>query len=121
MGSLESVSRLDEKPTVWWFEKGTEGRLVTKSENGTLRYAFSWDKVNVGSIQIDQEGGPDGNIYYPKFKLLPGDLLGYRDFAWSFCPTDVDMVKRKNYNLGGTLLMGESGCTPINVNVVRTD
>lgn len=116
MGELDTMDSLDEKPTVFWLEPGTNGRLFTES-NGTLRHAWTWDEKNVGAIQFDQEGGQDGRIYPIYFEITSDKLLvpsgKYKGFPWYFCPTDVDLAKRKNYNLGGWLMLGESGCTSI--------
>lgn len=125
IGDLNSISSPDQKPTIFWLEEGTSGRLVTKDEDGTLRYGWSWDKVNVGTIQIDQEDADNGDIFYPRFSTKPGNLLAFGDYQWSFCPTNMEKMKRNDPNLNGLVELGlpsqSGGCPHIKgLNMVLT-
>lgn len=96
---------------------------MTESENGTLRYAWTWDQVYVDSIQLDELDGHDGTIYYLYFEITD-NLLVYKDFPWSFCPTNIDMMKRDNPNLNGEMMLDKNptGCRRLQgVNVIPTD
>lgn len=96
----------------------------SESENGTLRYSWTWDQVNVGGIQFDSLNSTvDGTIYPLDFEITSDNLLVHKGFPWSFCNEDTDVMKRDNHNLGGLLLLEKDpGCPRLEgVNVIRRD